>query len=197
MELKLKDAAMFMPQPYTDTPMPIIHRAGHALYMINRDFPASGRQSSFRVTKISFDGDTIFDRRFQYEPKPITDEQFDKVVDRFVDNVTSGSGPRPAFINDREEARRAVLKVITRPRFQAPISGAHAAADGTLWLQREDDGAAQRLWQVMDPQGRFIGAVRIPRDQRVQYATRQEMWVAALDELDVPLLIKYRVVTGR
>lgn len=42
-------------------------------------------------------------------------------------------------------ARRAVREALARPKYHPPIASAVALADGTLWLQREDNGTADLL----------------------------------------------------
>ncbi len=49
----------------------------------------------------------------------------------------------------------------------------------------------------MDENGRFIAAVRIPRKGRVLYASRAYLWMAQRGELEVPLLVRYRVQGAR
>lgn len=197
LELKSGTSAMYSAQPFTDSPIGAVDGKGRAVYVINRDYARDNARSTFRITKISLTGDTLYDKRFEYRPKPVTDAQFEKLVTERVDMATEKRGPRPALYANRSVAENAVRNAMVRPRFHPPISRAAGGADGTLWLQREDDGGAERLWQVVDENGRFIAAVRIPRDDRVHYATRNVIWVSQTDELDVPYLTRYRVTPAR
>ncbi len=81
LELKGENGAMYMSQPFTDSPMPVPEGRGRGVFFINRDYAQNDRNAMFRVRKIALNGDVVLDRAFQYDPKPVTDAQFDKLVD--------------------------------------------------------------------------------------------------------------------
>lgn len=81
--------------------------------------------------------------------------------------------------------------------------------DGTLWVQRvrtadqfteseelnlQDLGADE--WEVFDDQGRYLGVLTLPEKFAPMHIVGDAFWGVQRDELDVPSVVRYRLVTN-
>jgi len=102
----------------------------------------------------------------------------------------------------------------TKPAFRSIF----VAADGRIWVQlhqpafridvEEEKGeprpgrlSPQRwveplVYDVFEPDGRYLGAVELPRNASVRYARGDHVWAITRDELDVQYVTRYRIQTG-
>jgi hypothetical protein len=65
-----------------------------------------------------------------------------------------------------------------------------SSADGVLWLT-EHASPDTRL--VVDPAGKLLMRVRLPKGLRVAAVSRTHVWGITHDADDLPILIRYRV----
>ena len=79
--------------------------------------------------------------------------------------------------------------------YELPISGVLLAADGSIWLRREDLALQQDsiTWWVLNPYGDLVGELRLPRRIRIRYVAGDTLWAIDSDELEVDYLVRYRV----
>ncbi len=62
-----------------------------------------------------------------------------------------------------------------------------------IWRLEPDLTGKTRLWHVMDANGRFVAAVRGPREGRALHVAADEVWMAQAGEMEVPLMVRYRI----
>jgi hypothetical protein len=84
---------------------------------------------------------------------------------------------------------------VHRPSTHAPVTAFFVAADGTVWLQREDKGA-QRIWDILDASGHLATRVFGPSSVRLVEAMGTHVW-GLVDAADRPQLVMFRVVSAR
>jgi hypothetical protein len=143
--------------------------------------------ASFDLLKIAITGDTVLKATLEFEPRP-TEPLQDWLRDSFAGVIGGDFGrpsqappvPRPVAEQMRAEARAAIT-----------------------WLLRELREDRADLWEIYDTNGNLAGSVMItegrsdrrPWGPRVEVlrATREEMWGATLDDLDVPTIHRYRI----
>jgi hypothetical protein len=184
----------FRAQPFNEAPLIAISQIAAEVITVDRT-TATGAAATFRVTKQTFDGDTLFTRTFPYVPLPIGD-----VADSLARDFASGlqrlpdqmRGSAPTYEHGVELAR----STLHLPPHHPPVRGLTLGTDGTIWLAREDAGGDQLAWWVLDPNGEPIGTVMLPRGFQVMAADESHVWGAELDELDVPYLVRYGVRPG-
>jgi hypothetical protein len=185
---------------FVDEPPPVARRRFSPLRVVDR---LRATRGTFTLLKIGIDGDTIFARSIAYERKPITPADDERVRAGFADWI--------AMMGERDDAtrarnREAARAGITLPEFFPPVRKIVAGHDGTVWLLREFRPDGGDPWEIYDSSGRLTGSVLVsegrfapmplwPRMHLLR-ATRDEAWGLTLNDLDVPILHRYRVVPG-
>lgn len=186
-------SSTYFAQPFSDSPLTAVAPDGSGLVIVTRAAATSRRQASFTVRKVSFSGRTAFERAYPYTPRPLTGDAVESVVNKHAGGMQEAKFRTPPAA----AARRLIREALYRPGYLAPVTDVVLGRDGTIWLRREATGRAVFDWQVLDAAGRPVGRVSLPAKVAVQYADRTQVWGVELDELDVPTLVRFRVVPGR
>ena len=103
------------------------------------------------------------------------------------------------------------------PEYKPFIRGLRVGADGRIWVQRyfrgervtesELDartrpGIPAMRWRepvgydLFDPDGRFVGTLRVPAGVTVRYSDGDRVWATVRDSLDVPQAVRFRLIRG-
>ncbi len=184
-----------VPRPMSDQPLLVVYSGGR--FMVEREAARSAAGATIRVTRITYRGDTVYSKRFAYEPVAYPPSVLDSLA-----NVASRGAFRGGP-NDDLQARpqpipavaAAIRSKMAFPPFQVPIQASFAGADGSVWLRREDDGRTPR-WIVMDPQGSIRGRFTIPATTRLAWASGDTVWAVQPDQDDVEWLVRFRITPG-
>lgn len=152
-----------------------------------------GAVPTFRVARVTFDGDTLWDRAYPYEPVPIDPAIPDSLVDGFAAGLNQAGFPGAPTPARAAELARAALYV---PAHYPPVTRAVVGRDGTIWLRREAADPQSAEWLVLDSDGEPIGRVTLPARTTVAVAERDRFWGWELDDLDVPYVVRYAVDRG-
>lgn len=172
---------MFFTQPISDAPLTIFSPAVARVYVIER--AARQGTSSFRVTAVNAAGDTLWSRSYPYRPLPLSRSTTDSIL-----NISARrfSGGRGGFTADQ------VRKAVYIPDHQVTVTRALAAADGSLWLRREEF-AGKLTWTVIGPDGGIAGALPLAPNVRPMTVIGDQVWGVELDDADVPTLVRWRM----
>lgn len=81
------------------------------------------------------------------------------------------------------------------PAYHPPVSQLLLGRDGSMWLKREGHSADSVDWLVLSPQGEVVGTVTTPLTLSIQAAEMERVWGMETDELDVPYLVRYAIVS--
>lgn len=179
-------------QPFSDTEMVQFGPSGSDLVTVERRVPTTADGASFRVSRISLAGDTLFSREISYAPTPIDPVLVDSLVRMRGESMgriaaRMPGAPTPARA---EELARASLYL---PAFHPPVSQLLVGRDGSIWLQREVVNGETADWLVLSPAGGIAGTLSAPRRMRILAAEERRIWGMETDELDVPYIVRYRV----
>jgi len=178
-------------QPFTDTEIVQLSDYDMIGVRVDRSPPEADGAATFGVTIWRIDGDTVFSRRYAYEPIPLRTTIVDSIIDEFAEGVANS-----AFLAGRatkeqaEEWARAGLYV---PTYHPPVSALVIARDGTLWLRGEELGEPTVRWRILSAEGDPMGVVELPAGFRMMYADGLQVWGSEAGELDVPQIVRYRV----
>ncbi len=112
-------------------------------------------------------------------------------IDSVIDAVSERASRR-TFPN-RREAIRAIRNALYQPDYVPPVTDVVMGRDATLWIRREVFPGDSIAWNVLDELGNTVGLLTLPKRLRVRQAQRDFVWAVALDELDVPYVVRYRV----
>jgi hypothetical protein len=177
-------------QPFSDTEIVRLSGTSLELVRVERTVPDAPGSASFRVSKITLDGDTIFSREYAYEPIPIDPATVDSLVRKRGESMSRMPVPAAPTPARAAELARASLYL---PAFHPPVSELLVGRDGSTWLRREQVSADQSEWLVLSPQGASVGTMSTPRRLGILAAEERQIWGMELDELDVPYLVRFAV----
>jgi hypothetical protein len=160
---------MLLPVPFVHQPAWTFDRGG----FFWADF-ADG----YRLHAIEFDGDTLRIIERDYRPAPVSDQERDEAAGRFSGDALAGATV------DFDESMMAGV----HPPFERFLTD----DVGNLWIKRAlgDDRWA---WEVFDPEGRYMGAVRTDTDLArltVHQITGDAVYGVLRDDLDVPYVVR-------
>lgn len=103
------------------------------------------------------------------------------------------------YVDALEEA----IAEAQRPDSLAPFGRLFLSAEGYLWVQRERPSALRfresyhgvpgALYDVFDPDGRYLGEVRAPENARLQAALGDTVWAYEIGELDETWVVAYEL----
>jgi hypothetical protein len=176
-----------VPFPLSAEPLIIELADGHI--EVRRPLAENSDVGSFQVSRVGFDGEVRYSQTYQYRPVGYAETAVDFIVGRTARWSAGGM--------DSATAHQGIRNELNVPQFQPAIQRFSVAADGGLWLRREDDGRDTFQWIVLDPEGRPRGTLEIPRERfQVAWSERDLVWAIEQDELGVPWLVRYRLIEG-
>jgi hypothetical protein len=175
-------------QPFSDTELVRVSRHAPLVVRVERAVPADPGSATYRVTARIFEGDTVFSRAIGYTPISLSDALVDSVVRARSARFPGATAERAALW-----ARQSLYV----PEFHPPVSDVVVGRDGSVWLRGADLGTSTVEWRVLSPDGEPLGFVRLPVDLRIMLADRNRAWGTERDELDVPYIVRYRIVPER
>lgn len=191
-ELRSGTGISYAPQPFTDSPLWAPSPDGSGIVVVTRGVATAGRRATFAVRKFHFSGRQLFATAHAYTPRPLAAAAVNRVVEQHVEGLSNARWKTPP----EGALRRMIRGALYRPRYVPPVTGLTVGRDGTVWLRREETGAAAVAWDVLDAAGRRVARVALPTGLEVLYADRTQVWGVERDELDVPTLVRFRVVHG-
>jgi hypothetical protein len=175
--------ALSVQNPWRDTPLRFEH-AGDSVVIDRSAMEAVAPE--FRVSRVAAAGDTVYDRRYHYQPRMVDANAVDERVDAMLESVAQ-------IPVDKGALESAIRDVLVAPAHHPPVSSYRAGADGSMWLRRDDDGEKHWRWIVLRADGTPLGEVVLPRDATVEWASGETAWIVERDEFDVPWLVRYRL----
>jgi hypothetical protein len=169
-------------QPFPDTGLAVASWDARRLFIIDRSVATTVDSAAFKIVALELSGDTLWDRRYAYIPKPLEEARVDSFL--FVtERVLTPSG------HSRDDIRQAVFI----PEYYSPVTSGFASTDGFLWLRREEGRATVEYW-IVDQVGDLVATLTVPANLTLMAATSSEVWGVLKDEYDVPSVIRYDIL---
>jgi hypothetical protein len=148
------------------------------------------RSTPYRVDWISPAGRRTVGPMISYVPVPVTDA--DKEPKDGSGSATIGGGPVGGKQSTMSTAEMKPEYAKVKPAFDA--LDIVVAPDGQLWVGRQETANAKRaLYDVFDRKGARVDRVAFPGRSRVVGFGRSAVFVAELDDDDLPKIRKYSV----
>ena len=139
------------------------------------------------VVRLSAADDTVAERTVRYVPVPTPVHVRDSLLSR-PDGIGSMFGVSDAAFD------AAMASALELPAHLPPVRSVHDAADGSLWIELEGTSVESTEWLVLDPDLAPRGRAVLPARMEPQHIDESTLWMVELDELDVPWLIRMRVL---
>lgn len=191
LSLKLGNGEAYTAQPYPDSPIGAWSDDG--ILEVEREATDDAREGFFRLTWISFSGDTTLVRRYRYAPHRLDAAVGDSIIDAIAARFTDWAARVGASRNDLVgQLRRGIII----PRHLPPITAALIAQNGDVWLRRENVPGATVRWNVLSGQGDVLALFSLPKRVRPIHIDATHVYAAETDDLDVPYLVRYRIDRG-
>jgi hypothetical protein len=152
---------------------------GSGVVLVDRRVATGPGPATYRVTRVDLSGDTAFTVDVPYEPRAVSPRRVDSIV-----TLYSGGGRSSSEIRD----------VLFLPDFVPPVSDVVVAPDGHVWVGRESVPDEPVSWDVLDGTGDRVARAETPPGFRLLAATDEALWGSWTDDLDVPYVVRYRVV---
>lgn len=180
---------LYRPQPFADGPLWSYIPGEQAILVLEREAPTTEEDAVFHLTKLAFEGDTLWTRDYPITPRPIREA----VADSILDEVARMMGEREMLGATEATARRWAALTLHRPEFRPAVAEMVVAQDKSIWLSLgpDDQGAAD--WLVLDPSGEPVARTTLPSDADVLLVDPPLVYARGRDELDVPYLLRFRV----
>jgi hypothetical protein len=173
--------------PLSDDSFVIFSPDGARLVSVDRRLPSGSGPSTFGLTVSDGWGDTIYSRRYEYEPVEIEQDVIDQMVAGGAQRVSG------AF-QSADEAQDFVRGAMFLPEHYPPATTAlFAERGGALWLQREAIVGQPQRWMVLDQEGEPIAETAVPESVRVLTIRDDTFWALEFDESGVPSVVRYRI----
>ena len=188
------------PKPRPPSAEPIFTTLQDGWLCIDRPLATGPDEGSFRVTRFGVRGDTLFSTRFTYRPTGYDDALLDSIAARGarrgsgVIAIVGGVIQTPEPPSDSLAVAAALRAAMDFPPFQPPVLATFVGDDGGLWLRREDNAGSSHRWIRLDPEGRPLGEVEVPKQVRVLWSSGDVAWASDTDDYGIPWLVRYRVV---
>ena len=179
-------------QPLSDAELVRHSPSSSDIVRVRRTPAGTAGLEAFRVSRVTFAGDTLFSREYPYAARPVERALVDSLVQAFMDFVAEGAEESPEVWTPVRagELARASLYV---PPTQPPVTELHIGHDGSIWLRREMTVGAASDWLVLSPEGEVVGTVALPANLKILAAEQGRLWGVETDELDVPYIVRYGV----
>jgi hypothetical protein len=168
-ELRNEDSWMMTGVPYT--PSLEWHLTREGTYW-------AGLTGVYHIFQLSWQGDTLRSIRRDYEPLPVTAADLDQAREGLEWFTDAGGKPDWSRIPSR------------KPAFEEFMFD----DEGNLWVQMVAEGDLEgRLFDVFDPQGRYLGEVILPFPVDFYPAPiirNGYLYAVTEDELEVPFVVR-------
>lgn len=173
--------------PLSDDAFAMFLEDGTRVATIDRTIAPGSGTASFGVTTTDGEGDTIYSRRYEYEPVPIDEAVIDSVVAERAEILSA------AFADPRE-AQTFVRSTMFLPVYFPPVSTARFSDAGDLWVGREDISGRDQTWMVLDERGEPVATTTLSNRLEVMAIRGDAIWGVETDALGVPFVVRYRIV---
>lgn len=172
------DADMFGFDPGAEGAVVVVRRAGMGPGVVE-------------LLELAANGDTIWQRKLEFEPMKLTEAMVDGEV-RPLAEAFSEIGVQTPYL----ATRRALEEAFYEPEYAPPVRTFQLAASGELWLGTWEMRDTLRVWYSVR-RGDEINPPRpvlLPEWFSVLDATETHVWGVRTDELDVPYVVGRRLV---
>jgi hypothetical protein len=168
-------------QRFSDTGLTILAPGSRTIFLVDRSVTRTPDASFFSVVALGTGGDTLWERRYRYAPKPLEKAKIDSLLEATIPPLLRAG-------HTRDEIRRAIFA----PRHYPPITSGVASSDGWLWLRREEGQISVDYW-ILDSGGRLVATMKVPGTSTLMAVTESRAWGIEHDRDGVPTVFRYRI----
>jgi hypothetical protein len=174
-------------QPFSDAPLFAAIPDGSGVIVVDRPAATAPGVAHYRVVRYSVDGETVFSIQHPYAAQPIPREVVDSVRSELVARQARGFGGLAG-------AEEVVAAALVAPGYVAPVSEILVGRDGSIWLSHGTLPSPTRrppTYDVLDPTGRRVATLTLPKTGTVVAADLTTVWVAEPGESHLVQVVRY------
>lgn len=174
-------------QPFADAPISSVGSDGKGVWLLQRPSVVTETRAALVLLELSLRGDTLRRRPLTYDPVPITDADFNRVIDSIA---------RPQKVPDYPTLfpdRQMIADSVVRPRFWQPVSSMLMGGDGSIWLRMNGRPPQQNSYWLLTSEGVPESIVTFPVGFVLLSANRNQAWGWRADANGVPMIERYRI----
>lgn len=188
-------ANLFVPQRVSFNSLFAVDPTGLFSVVVDRAIPDPTGETTFRVIKIDLDGDTVFDRSYKYELKPISDADWRAATAEQRSRLEK-LWSSPVLNVPQRELSRALDEAFRKPAFQPGVEEVLIGTDGRIWLKAGSIGSRASRWLSINGDGTPGIYVEVPGSVDVMAFTQRECLTVERGRFDEPYIVTYRFAPG-
>jgi hypothetical protein len=177
---------------FSDAPLWTSADDGELVLLVDRRNTEVQGMNTYKVIGWDAQGRRRFAEPVPYDPVPVSSATVDSLVDFWGrDMLLSDSSLALSFTT------ALVRDSLKAPAHYPPVSDVFVGADGRIWIGRE--GLLGRMhalptgYDVLTPDGKLIGRIKLERPARIIAASRDAAWIVDYDQNDVPVLSRHPI----
>lgn len=180
------DSGLIGGQPFTDADQARF-LPGVAVVMRMRDLPPG----AVELIEVNAEGDTVWQRRLQLEPRPLTPALLDAWMDEQLEWMLPA---RSEWSED--EVREALDASVHKPEYLPAATGLVLTASGEVWVRTSEAEDTLRVHYAVrrDDADGAARRVLLPEWLEIEDATDTHVWGVRRDEMDLPRVTGRRLV---
>ena len=183
-------ATSYTVQPFSDADMFLFDPGGQGSVVVVRR--AGMEPGVVELLELAADGDTIWQRRLEFEPMKLTATMVDAEVHPLAEMFSQLGFQQPYL-----DTRRALEEALYEPEYAPAVRTIfQLAASGDVWLRTRETSDTLRAWysirrgdETNEPR-----RVLLPEWFLVLDATETHVWGVWTDSLDVPYVVGRRLL---
>jgi hypothetical protein len=147
---------------------------------------------SYRLSKLSLDGDTSFTIEQKADPVRIDNRVVDAKLDELTGLGRKTMGDRAPGLNTMKEW---VRKAMYTPVHAPVATGLVVGSDGRIFVRNAEVGDSAQ-WTIFSARGEPLGRFAVTRHIHILTADAAHLYGTGTDDLDVPVIVRYRLRRG-
>ncbi len=180
--------SLAMDHPLPSDDLPAVAPDGSGVVIVERGPTTEPDGAPYRVIRLGPTGDTLFARRYDYVPLPVSRAAADSLRRKM--GATLAGIPRTGSLSD------AIADALDLPAHQPPVTALVVATDGSIWLRREALGRDPVPWTVLAADGDPLATIDLPAGLVLHHISERTALGVVRGEDDVPLVVRYRIDRG-
>lgn len=156
---------------------------------------SGGPPGSLDLLELNALGDTLWERRLQFEPHSLTAEWVQEIVDSWI-----GAFPRPGMSRAEQlRYREAFEEALYKPEYLPAAGSFFLSASDDVWLKTFERVDTLRVYYII-PRGDASGEPRrvlLPEAMQADDATATHVWGTRDDAFGVPYVVGRKLIPPR
>ncbi len=202
------DGSAFSVNHLCDDPVVVDDGPRDRLIVVERPFPTGDDPGFYRVRTVGAAGEPLWSDSIPFRPVKMSGELWEAWIEKLDGLITRLVEDLNAFPSRRAALEALKNAVPADPEYLPPAPllsvgpygrpEGFVARNGWIWIQRwtavREVAEGYRTWDVLDSESRWLAQIEAPEPVILHDATGTHVWGVQVDELDVPRVVRFRIV---